>query len=266
MLGGVNVIVPHASATFGNVNNYGTVISFVIPYLLWGILEGTSGKNKLVYLTGLFLGILFIVINGQRMGILVAGFFIFCFSFLFFKHLKRRYIVGGIIVLFCVAAFLPVNSLLYTTRYRIAGMLTAVDESSNERWAMIKSGFEMLKESYGAGIGAGGFESAVVRQSSFLGNIINPHNLFVEIFAQYGVLIIAGFCFWLLAIFYRARSNKNLSPGARMLVCSTVIALPFIGAMSSHALGYTYLWMFLSFITIIASYQPASEESQSIKK
>jgi O-antigen ligase len=256
VLGGVNVAVPHTSVTFGNVNNYGAFIVFVIPYLLWGILDDIKGR--LLYFVALILGVSFIVLNGSRMGMFVAGFQIICFSLLFVKKLRLRYILGGLLFLAFVVLLLPVDleRLFYTMYYRFPNMMGVGDESANERLAMIKCGFEMLKESYGFGIGAGGFEAAVVHQPSFFGNIINPHNLFVEVFAQYGILMLIFFCFWMFSILYRAWRNNNLSLGARRAVYITIISLPFIGVMNSFALGYTYLWVFLSLIAIVAAYCP----------
>jgi hypothetical protein len=260
----VNVTVPHTSVTFGNVNNYGAFIVFIVPYLLWGILDDIKGK--LFYFIALILGVSFIVINGSRMGMFVAGFQIMCFSVLYVKKIKLKHIIGGLACLAFIVVLLPVdiNKLFYTMNYRLPNTLG--DESANERLAMIKCGFEMLKTSYGFGIGAGGFEAAVVYQPSFLGKIINPHNLFVEIFAQYGVLIVAFFCFWLFSILHRARHNNNLSPGARMAVYVTVITLPFIGLMNSASLGYTYLWLFLSLIAIVAAYRPGGSEKYKFEK
>jgi O-antigen ligase len=287
VLGGVGITVPHTSVTFGNVNNYGAFIVFVAPYLLWGILDA---KNKLLYFTALFLGVLFVIINGSRMGVFVAGFQIVCFLVLFIKKLKLKYIIGELALLSFIIVLLstdvnklfytanrtPVapsevddsgnkqatgtDKLFYTIRYRTSGMLSEKDESTNERLAMIKCGLEMLKESNGFGVGAGGFEAAVVHQPSFSGKTTNPHNLFVEIFAQYGVLMAVFFCFWLFSILYRAWHNNNLSPGGRMAVYVTVITLPFIGAMNSASLGFTYMWLFLSLIAIVATYRPERKE------
>jgi hypothetical protein len=256
VLGGVGVTVPHTSVTFGNVNNYGAFIVFVVPYLLWGILDDM--KSRLLYFVALILGVSFIIINGSRMGMFVAGFQIMCFSLLFIKKIQLKYLIGGLVFLTFAVLLLPIDldKLFYTMYYRLPSTLGFGDESANERLAMLKCGIEMLKGSYGFGIGAGGFETAVVHQPSFLGNIINPHNLFVEIFAQYGILMITFFGFWLYAILHRARCNNNLSPGARMAVYVTVITLPFIGIMNSHSLGYTYVWLFLSLIAIVAAYRP----------
>ena len=253
ILGGVDIMVPHTSATFGNVNDYGTVIAFIIPYLLWGILEEKGNRSKLIYLSALLLGVLFIVVNGSRMGLLVVVFQTLCFLFLFLRHFKKKYIVGGVILIAIVVIALPMDELLITMRYRISNISNAVHEG---RGTMVICGWEMLKKSYGFGIGAGGFQKSVIHQPSFKGIVIDPHNFFVEIFAQYGAFIFLFFCFWLFSIFYFALKNKHLTIGARMVVCVTILTLPFIGIMSSHALGYTYYWIFLSCATVISIYNP----------
>lgn len=256
ILGGINVAVRYAATTFGNLNNYGVFIVFVLPYLLWGVTDEVPVKKKIVYLLASVLGIVIIVINGSRMGMFVAVFQVFCFLLPIIRNIKWKYLVGIFLLLVIVISFLPMEQILYTMRYRMHGAFQSGDESTSERFAMIKSGFEMLLGSYGFGVGAGGFETAVVHQPSFLGNIVNPHNLFVEIFAQYGIFIFIPFCFWLFTILYYAMKNENISVGARTAVCATILTLPFIGMMNSHALGYTYLWLFLSCVTVVSAYRP----------
>ena len=265
VLGGVGVAVPHASATFGNVNDYGAFIVFVIPYLLWGILDEKQLKNKAPYMVALLMGILIVVVNGSRMGMFVIAFQILWFLVPIIRKTKRIHFLGGIFVLSIMISFLPLEKLFYTMNYRLGAFATG-DESSSERLAMIKSGLEMLKGSYGVGVGAGGFEKSVIHQPSFLGNIVNPHNLFVEVFAQYGIIIFVLFCFWLFSILYYAQKNKQLSEGASNAISLTIVALPCIGIMSSHSLGYTYLWLFLCCATVISAYRPMEKNGVSKSK
>jgi O-antigen ligase len=140
-------------------------------------------------------------------------------------------------------------------KYRLPSLSSLSNAVKEGRGMLVLCGWEMFKQSYGFGIGAGGFEEAIIHQPLFNGTFVNPHNLFVEIFAQYGVFIVAFFCLWLFSIFYFTLKNKQLSVGARMAVCVTVITLPFIGIMSSQALGYTYNWIFLSCATVISTYK-----------
>lgn len=257
ILGGAGIAVPHASATFGNVNDYGTIIAFIAPYLLWGILEAKNGWSKMIYLLAFLLGLLFVVVNGSRLGLLVFVLQSLCFVFLFLHRLKKRYIIGGVVLICLAAVVLFEKDLLLTMKYRMDGSI--IDGISNAasqgRGMLLAAGIQMLKQTFGFGVGAGGFEEAIKNMPAFDGTYVNPHNLFVEVFAQYGIFIFAFFCFWLFSIFYATLRNKHLSIGAKRAVCVTIITLPLIGAMSSHALGYTYYWIFLSCATVISVYR-----------
>ncbi|MCL2682902.1 MAG: O-antigen ligase family protein [Bacteroidales bacterium] len=257
ILGRIGVIVPHASATFGNINDYGTIIAFIVPYLLWGILDGRNGLRKLIYLVAFLLGLLFVVVNGHRLGVLVIGLQALCFLFLLLRQLRKRYIVLGLVLICLTVIVLPMDELLFTMKYRMSdGIVGTASKAMNEgRGALIVEGLQILKQSYGFGVGAGGFQEAVKHLPTFDGTYIDPHNLFVEIFAQYGIFIFLFFCFWLFSIFYFALKNKHITKGARMTVCATIFTLPLIGMMSSHALGYTYYWIFLSCAAVISTYK-----------
>jgi len=255
ILGGVGITVPFASATYGNLNNYETVISFITPYLLWGVLEGKDAISKIIYMGAFLLGLLFTIINGSRIGLFVIIFQLFCFSFMLLRRLKKKYIIGGCVLLVIVIMILPMDNLLITMKYRLPSISSVSNAVNEGRGTMLICGWEMFMHSYGFGIGAGGFEKAVIYQPSFEGDVINPHNLTVEIFAQYGILILVFYYLWLFSIFYFAFKNKQITSGARMAVCISVITLPFIGMMSSHSLGYTYYWIFLSCMTAISVYK-----------
>jgi len=253
------LIIRYTSATFSNINDYGTVIAFIIPYLLWGAMEAQRGRDKLIYFVAFLLGLLFIVINGQRLGVLVIGFQVLCFSFLLLRQLRKKHIVGAIGLVSLAVIVLPMDKLLYMATLRMGdGFVNSLLEALGQgRGMLLMSGLQMLWQSYGFGVGAGGFEAAIIHMPAYNGTYINPHNLLVEIFAQYGIFIFAFFCFWLFSIFIFALKNKYLSKGARMTVLTTVISLPLIGAMQSAALGFTYFWIFLSCITVISVYKPS---------
>lgn len=254
-------IIRYTSATFSNINDYGTVIAFIIPYLLWGAMEGQRGRDKLIYFVAFLLGLLFVIINGQRLGILVIGFQVLCFSFLLLRQLRKKHIVAAIGLVCLAVIILPMDNLLYMVTLRMGdGFFNSLLEALGQgRGMLLMSGLQMLWQSYGFGIGAGGFEEAIIHMPAYNGTYINPHNLLVEIFAQYGIFIFAFFCFWIFSIFIFALKNKYLSKGARMAVLTTVISLPLIGAMQSAALGFTYFWIFLSCITVISVYKPSSK-------
>ncbi len=267
VIGRHDVAVPHTSTTFGNVNDYGAFLMFLFPFLLWGVLEAKTVKQKYIYFTAFLLNISFILINGNRMGLLVIIIQMLCFLLLLKdrikkEHIKKRYII--LLLLLLIAFFFAPRKYnpFYAIRYRMATVLHSSDESSNERIKMIKSGINMLKDSHGMGIGAGGFEASVLQKNPDA-NIINPHNLFVEIFAQYGIGILLLLCSWLAYLFYYARHNAYLSSKARTTVYAIIVSFPLIGAMPSAFLGYTFLWVFLSIVAAIAAYKLPN--TQSIK-
>ena len=126
------------------------------------------------------------------------------------------------------------------------------DESGSVRMYNFIAGIGFLIDSYGAGVGAGGYEYYMERSEYYKG-IVNPHNFFLEIFAQYGIVIFSLFIIWLVKILIGFKKSVMLSSNVKRLLYTSVLVIPIIGIINSDSLGNTYWWLYLTSLAIISS-------------
>jgi hypothetical protein len=83
--------------------------------------------------------------------------------------------------------------------------------STGVRLNLVRNGWEMILGTGGAGVGAGGFPSAITHGFGRFNTagIVNPHNYWLEIGAQYGVIVLAGVIFvvtwWMILLMRNLR-------------------------------------------------------------
>ena len=115
------------------------------------------------------------------------------------------------------------------------------------RLRLIKIGFRFLVDSYLLGIGSGNFEAHMnLSEMTETGNIFNPHNLFLEIGVNNGVIVLAFFVFLyikqimhLLKLYKQNKSSLTLH--------YLILGFTFIiaASASSSISGYYLFWIFL---------------------
>ncbi|MBL1219832.1 O-antigen ligase family protein [Chryseobacterium sp. L7] len=252
LLGGLGVYAPFASIFFGNYNNYCVYICFCFPFLFWALVETPSKIWKVIYGSFIGAGILIIFINTNRTSLVVVALYLLCF--IRFKVKSVLTIVGVFFLVIVLYNYLPASlrstlDMLYNYRVNVD---YSEDTSSKLREGVFKEGVRFLKDSGGFGSGAGSFEELMLRSPKYDG-ISNPHNLFLEIFAQYGVIVFGLFIYWFWLILKKINKNTSLNGYSKRILMMGVFAIPVIGIINSAALGYTIWWIYFSSLVMIAS-------------
>lgn len=254
VLGGLGINVPFAAIFFGNYNGYSNILCFYFPFLLISFIN--ASKKSLRFFLGfvLVLTVLVLLINTSRGALLACA--IISISAIRFTVKK---ICLAILSIFVTYFLLPAKfkNIIDTVIFYRFGTDSGGAFEDSLRTDLFKAGIEFIKDSYGFGIGAGGFEE-LMPSSKYYSGMINPHNIFIEIVSQYGILIFILFVYWLCIIGYGVWKNKTLSIQIRKILVSTLLCFPIIGAINSAALGYTYWWIFLTTVALIASIKPNS--------
>lgn len=118
------------------------------------------------------------------------------------------------------------------------------------RLNLIYEGFIMFLNSYLFGAGPAGYAYLMSQNKQALektNNIINPHNLWIEILSQYGIIIFLPFvvlCIWLVCKLIKSYKTNQSYVYFGM---SLMILMFFVCVMSpSSALGISQFWLLLS--------------------
>jgi teichuronic acid biosynthesis protein TuaE len=253
----------YASVTFGNRNDYATFLVLCFPFLLWSLARSRPFILK-VLLTVLLVSAGFIVaVNGSRLG--MGALIIELAVWISWQLSHAHSGVGAILVVVAVAAagnaafrFQPASL------QRVEGLAAGLSGSSTiARLNIVLNGLELVKRSGGVGVGAGGFEHEMVyapRMKS-AGGIVNPHNVWIEIASQYGLVVFFAFVSWLfylaITLLRAARLARRqrlpaiwaIAPQHALLVLAGLLPA---AAMSSSLLQWTMLWTSLACVAAIA--------------
>lgn len=104
----------------------------------------------------------------------------------------------------------------------------------------------ILKSSF-LGTGIGSINDSMAQYGLL---ITIPHNLFLEIFVQYGLLLIMLFLIFIAIVFYKVRKSNKVN---QFIVYTSLIILPFSSIINSGYLLMPVFWLFLSSLYILST-------------
>jgi hypothetical protein len=254
--GGLQSIgVTYAAVTFGNRNYYVAFLTLAYPYILWGLARANTRASKFFYMALGTAVALIVLVDASRLGLFVLG---LQWALWLGWGLSAKRFSGHLLLIgaAAIAGWSAISYLPYTV-WRLQWFISGQDESVFARTGLFWAGMKMIYDSGGLGVGAGGF-SRRIADTSATGGLVDPHNVWMEIFTQYGVLIGVAFVAWLvmcairLIVFIRrnpARSGTDTYQGSYYALL-ILVSLPFNGMMNSAYLSFTFLWVALGCVTL----------------
>lgn len=136
--------------------------------------------------------------------------------------------------------------------YIVLGRQSAINSIEEEaRYSVWSNCFEVLKDTYFLGTGVGGTIEAM-RRVAGAGAVLAPHNAFIEVLVQYGIIVFSMFILFIKDIFVYAK--KNAEQNIKTLVFSSLLALPFIFVINSMNLINPFFWAFMMSLFVFAKY------------
>jgi teichuronic acid biosynthesis protein TuaE len=250
-----------AISTFGNPNNYAAFILLAVPFMVLGYwLAGTRRKQRLVIVLLASVPV-FVFYSTSRLALIgvTAQFVLFAVIGLKTRRQRVRYIAAGALVVLLIGSFFwegsrTANDLTNLVEQGLSG------ESNTSRLNLTLNGLWMAVDSGGLGVGAGGYE--VVTKTEYTpyptGGLATPHNFWIEVLAQYGVVVFGLLLFWfarIAVIAFRARRVRNLHPGTSLLANAVVVAgagYLFASVANSNFVAQSTNLVFLAGLAAIA--------------
>jgi O-antigen ligase len=260
--------ITYAAVTFGNRNTYAAFITTCMPFILWGLEESTSRLGKVGHSALMVSAVAIMIVNSSRLGAAAILLQLLTWLIIRFRNskLKLAPIVGVVLVL-CAVMFLVYDKLAYTQlRYQALLGDASGDASVVSRTGLLLNGLFFIQDTWGMGVGAGGFSPSIIngRGPYFTGSgellVVDPHNVWIELFSQYGMLVgtlvIAWFlyCFrllWRHTTKTKDQENLHLRNAAGYIAILMVGLIP-TGAMNSAYLRFTIFWMAIAAVAMVA--------------
>jgi len=247
--GGEVFLFRYASATFGNYNTYVTVICFSLPFLFYSIVseEKQSLLTRVLSLGALLESIIVLFYNGSRGGLFSLAIIAFVFVIHIFrnknKHTKKYSIL--IIALLIAAVVLYGEQLFATIAFRAAHGDLEGDES---RVLLIKSAIDILWDTTGLGTGAGGLYETMRLYNRGGVETIATHNMYIELLAQYGLIVFVWFSLFIIELF--KKSYRSTNEHLRMVCQMAFWAMPTTMVINSLYLLRTEIWCYFATLYI----------------
>lgn len=251
---GVRHLHRNASFTFGNYNNYNVFICLCLPFCLCGISHNDKKITRLI-LVATILAVLYVVlINASRGAVVVSLIVLGVYTI---HSFSSNYKLPFIFLIGCIIfAVIKYGDVLFEMiNIRTGGGDELLKDDS--RTELIQRGFLILYNTYGLGCGMGGIISAMMNASSYGSLTHSPHNLFVELFAQYGLLIgicVVLFIFKIVKYSFKVRNNS-----IKILLWSAIFSLPFMVVINSGYLLFPHVWAYFACLYVVA-YKTYCEE------
>jgi hypothetical protein len=249
-VGGEIGALPFASVFFGNHNNYSTFICLSYPMLLGTLLDTSSTPRRAMLLLGSALSLAITLINTSR----IATLFVLVASIVIVATAYRGSILGLVALVGIAGAAVWASGFnLQYAQLRFAVDLVR-DQSASERFDLTLAGAQALGDSFGLGLGPGGFVPYVTKK--YPGLIENPHNLLLELAVNFSLYASIAFMAVLGLLFVRLVRRPDVPPGLRLPVLITLPFVPIIGSLNSLAVGYTYWWYWMATAVLVSVSRP----------
>ena len=257
------------TTVFYNQNDYAAYLAISLSMILVWI-RYLRNVFKRIFVGFIFVaGIWLLILTLSRscyIAILMAVVFWFLFLLKFSKKVKA-FVVTGLFVL-AIYSLLPGQVAPVVTKaisqikslQSISFEQGGVLRSGTVRASMIKISLYSVFDSGGFGVGAGNIEDYFQNSpNSYMSGRTNAHNWWIEILANYGIFIFAGylvFFFSLLINLWRTwailqdRTEKMLCE-ALLLGCVSFI---FAAISSSSVIAFRPQWLFFGFALAFLNY------------
>lgn len=237
----------YVDTTFGDLNAYSTFLCYSLFFLLAYLLHEVRLVRRLIVYIVVFLIYFFIFFNASRGAILSSC--ILLIFYIYFSVKKRiadnniedlLYACFAFIVIlilsFLLFSYVDLSSFRLMHRIEIGGL-----DEDNARINIYRAAWESIVNYSFVGVGAGSQEYAL---NEFDAVVASAHNLMLEVFVQYGLVIFLGFSFLIFIIFFPLIKEKN---NVKNFLAYSFLGtfLPLFVVVSGYLLDSSF-WIFLS--------------------
>lgn len=232
-----------ASVTFGNYNAYVTFLCFSFPFLLFMFNNYKTRKEMIWASLVLVLSFACVLINSSRGGMLAIP-LMFITSLILSKKKLKNIMPLFIVIIVALFAVLNYGEFLFSV------LDNRMDDgvfNDNERTYIWTVAIKCFFHSFGFGVGIGGIAQSFFVETNK--NII-PHNLFIEVLMEFGIII---FILFLTTILYIIKKTYRLQDkDAKIVSYCFLFSLPIVGVIdSSYCLSPLTFVVFASIISFV---------------
>lgn len=278
---------PHLSyrptAVFVNENNFAVFLSLSIPFLLAQWRYFTSCKSRILTGLSLFGAIYMLFVTGSRINFVVLIVSVLVYSLLLTARGKRIKVLATLLLvivgIWVIFGFTQPTVRGYVAKQLgkliqayldllnpMAGEYLVNNNSIAVRINMIRNGLVFLARTWGMGVGAGNFEAWIEAHGVYdTMEFLNPHNWWIELATEYGVLVAFGYLAFFTSLLLaawrgwkQARDKEKWLPEA---LCLALAIFPLVAVSPNSFLDYLPHWLILALAFAWQQYHKVGEDS-----
>jgi teichuronic acid biosynthesis protein TuaE len=240
------------TAVFHNPNDFATILALSVPFVVVWI----KYNRRLLYRifgVGLLLASLFVLIFTESRANYYAVLLGLAFQFVVLQKTCGKIVSGVTVTLILLGLLLAAPLNIIETFSFVKNQLTSLTfENLTVRRNLSMYALQSLITTYGVGLGAGNVEVFIEGLTHDTEGITNLHNWWLEILADYGIIIFIGYALFYMSILLNLHRvfQKANTRGERMLAEALLTGLVgfAIGAVSSSSvLAILPMWMYFGF-------------------
>lgn len=236
-----------AAVTFYNPNTYVTFLCFALPYLFYRLYDPQNGRMLYIIMNVfiILMATVCILYNASRGGfiVLLVMFAIFAISFL--KGSSSRYIT----ILFFTFLLLIIYRYSYVILFTLTARVNDGIVYENEgRFVIWQNCWRAFTPTLGLGVGIGGIAVAMKAVSQ---GILVPHNIFIEVLMEYGLLFFIAFVVFYLRKIRQA--YKKPTPSIKYPLLMALVTFPIYGIINSVYLTSAYVFLGLASMIVFSN-------------
>ena len=232
-----------ASVTFGNYNAYVTFLCFSFPFLLFMFNNFKTQKEMIWVSLVLVLSFACVLINASRGGIIAIP-LMFAISFILSKKSFKNIIPMSVVVVVAIYACLNYGELLFSV---FDDRMDNGVFNDNERTYIWTVAINCFLHSFGFGVGIGGIVQSFYAETN---KFLIPHNLFIEVLMEFGIIIFFLFISTILSLI--KKTNKSNDKDTKIVSYCFLFSLPIVGVIdSSYCLSPLIFVVFSSIMSFV---------------
>ncbi len=245
-----------STTIFYNVNDFCAFLAILLPLFF----KEKKGY-KIIDIMVLFCGIFLMWLDDANICIFAIFFSFIVYNMVVVGHFEKKFLAIILVVSFLILINKVLSSQLsiFSLEETVTMQITNAKMGMGSLYSRLMVYMESVKatiKTYGLGLGPAGF-IPYFQNTPHKGGLVNPHNYWLEILSQYGILIFVLYV-WLCVREFKNmleiyKRNRGKEAAIMIAVYSSFV---FASIAPSSFLEYSYQWVVLSLcITIEKIYQ-----------
>ncbi len=255
---------------FYGENHLAAYLMLFSPFLIFvPVISGHKGWGYLSAFVTLVI-VVIMTIQGARIAMLAMGAFLLWF-FVFILKWKHKFVLlavlallgGGIYVKFKKEIQFVYTVLQYQTETLGTERSSIYMSSIQIRKQLLRESFNLAAGSWFMGVGGGNFEPQMRSEAIYrTGGIQNPHNFLMELFGNWGILILGAFValnlHWLLGLWRLFRRSQGPQRTRYLMYLVSLLLFLPVSILPSSIRWQYFIWIYFAAVNATLHTKPES--------